>query len=274
MCIRDRIAGACGGDSPGVAPAPDASSAPTENGSPEEVELTRADDPGCPTDGEELETALLYIEHNATDEDTGVHGLFGGEAWSELCIWDPDGTLIFVFDPRNELDDLTVADVFFESREPENAEVAVAELRTRFPEGEYLVGGTDFEGTPRVAAASFTHSIAAEPEIISPSLFEDPEEADAFEPVDGLRIAWEPVSETIDGEPVSISAYEIIVTKEEHEDPDANSRPVYDVHVGPDFSSLSVPPEFYEPDTIYELEVIAIEASGNQTIGLGFFRTG
>ncbi|MDA0351129.1 MAG: hypothetical protein O3A10_02820 [Chloroflexi bacterium] len=34
----------------------------------------------CPTTGEEFETARLYIEHNATDEDTGVHGLFGGVA--------------------------------------------------------------------------------------------------------------------------------------------------------------------------------------------------
>ena len=107
----------------------------------------------------------------------------------------------------------------------------------------------------------------------APPLFEEPEEADAFAPVDGLLVSWEPVTETIDGEPVTISAYEIIVTKEEHEDPHANSRPEYDVHVPPDRTSLSVPADFYEPDTIYELEVIAIEASGNQTIGLGFFRT-
>ncbi len=31
--------------------------------------------------------------------------------------------------------------------------------------------------------------------------------------------------------------------------------------------------EFLEPDTVYELEVLALEESGNQTITVGFFMT-
>jgi hypothetical protein len=38
----------------------------------------------CPHEGEELETAMLFIEHNAADQDTGVHGNVGGEAWTQL----------------------------------------------------------------------------------------------------------------------------------------------------------------------------------------------
>ncbi len=70
------IAAACGGSDSGGAQADEAAS-----------DASGADSPPteCPTEGEEWETAKLYIEHNATDEDTGVHGLFGGEAWSELC---------------------------------------------------------------------------------------------------------------------------------------------------------------------------------------------
>ena len=49
------------------------------------------------------------------------------------------------------------------------------------------------------------------------------------------------------------------------------SRPVYDVHVPPSLTSLSVPDEFLQPGTVYELEVIALEESGNQTFSLGFF---
>jgi len=37
--------------------------------------------------------------------------------------------------------------------------------------------------------------------------------------------------------------------------------------------TLSVPAEFLLPDTIYELEVLAIEESVNQAISVGFFRT-
>jgi hypothetical protein len=34
-----------------------------------------------------------------------------------------------------------------------------------------------------------------------------------------------------------------------------------------------VPAEFLEPNTVYELEVLALEGSGNQTISVGFFKT-
>jgi hypothetical protein len=86
-------------------------------------------------------------------------------------------------------------------------------------------------------------------------------------------VRWKPVEETIDGESVTITGYEVIVTKEEHDDPHGLSRPEYDVHVPPDMTELSVPDEFLQPDTLYELEVLALEKSGNQTITVGFFTT-
>lgn len=39
----------------------------------------------------ELAKAKLYIEFNSTDDDIGVHGAFDGEAYSELCIYNPSG---------------------------------------------------------------------------------------------------------------------------------------------------------------------------------------
>ncbi len=229
----------------------------------------------CPTDGEPFETAKLYIEHNATDSDTGVHGLFGGEAWSELCIWNPAGELIMVVDPVGPLGDLRVADLFFESREPRNDDVSVAALLESFPEGEYAVAGTDFEGTPRRATAKFTHAIPAEPVITSPELGEDEEHgADVLVGKEDLVVAWEPVTETLDGAAVEITGYEVIITKVDHDDPNGWSRPVYDVHVGPGSGTLSVPAEFFDSGALYELEVLALEVSGNQTIGLGFFTIG
>jgi hypothetical protein len=70
-----------------------------------------------------------------------------------------------------------------------------------------------------------------------------------------------------------VTGYQVIITKVDHEDPNGFSRPVYDVHIGPEATSLSVPGEFFEPETVYELEVLALETSGNQTISVGFFTT-
>ncbi len=77
----------------------------------------------------------------------------------------------------------------------------------------------------------------------------------------------------MDGGPVDITGYEVIVTKEDFNDPHGFSKPIYDVHVLPTVNSLSVPVEFLEPGTVYELEVLALEVSGNQTISVGFFQT-
>jgi hypothetical protein len=38
-------------------------------------------------------------------------------------------------------------------------------------------------------------------------------------------------------------------------------------------TSLTVPPEFFEPATDYDLEVLALEAGGNQTISSSTFST-
>ncbi len=113
----------------------------------------------------------------------------------------------------------------------------------------------------------------APPEIIAPALADDPEQPGAPVPTDRMVVEWDPVTETVDGDPVTITGYQVIVTKENHDDRHGFSRPIYDVHVGPDQTSLSVPAEFLEPGTVYELEVLALERSGNQTISVGFFAT-
>lgn len=233
-----------------------------------------ASEPTCPAEGERWEVAKLYIEHNATDVDTGVHGAFGGEAWRELCITGPTGEQLLLVDPRNQLDGLAMSDLLFESREPPGDEYSVDDLRSDFPEGSYTVSGTGHDGVARIGQARFTHAIPAAPTIVAPPLADDAETASSA-PVDpdGLTIAWEPVTTTVDGDPITVSGYQVIVTDEEFEDPDGWSRPIYDVHVGPEVTSLDVPPGFLRPATIYEIEVLALEPSGNQTITVGFVTT-
>ena len=78
-------------------------------------------------------------------------------------------------------------------------------------------------------------------------------------------IEWDPVTTSIEDEPIDIVAYEVIV-----ENDDVN----FDVIVPASAGTLvTVPPEVLEPGTDYIFEVLAIEEGGNQTITEGCFRT-
>lgn len=167
-----------------------------------------------------------------------------------------------------------MASLFFESREPELSEFSIDSLVANFPEGQYEVRGLSYDGAILTGAATFSHNVPAEPVITSPALAEDEETAaEALISTSDLVIAWEDMTQTVDGGPLTISGYKLIITKVDHDDPHGFSRPVYDVHLPPDHNSLSVPAGFPEPDTVYELELLALEESGNQTITVGFFKT-
>jgi hypothetical protein len=226
-----------------------------------------------PRNKQRIATSKLIIEYNSTDDDIGVHGAFDDSGWSELCVFAPNGRPIAVFDPKQQLDKLTMAGVFFESREPPAEEFSFADLKTAFPEGRYRVRAKSFDGKVLVGAATFTHDVPAPPTITSPPLAEDPEQPGTAVSRTGLVVGWQPVTETVDGNPVDITGYQVIVTKENHDDPHGFSRPIYDVHVPPNVHALKVPRRFLERDTVYEVEVLALEVSGNQTISVGFFVT-
>lgn len=236
----------------------------------------KADPIACePAPGEavEIASAKLIIEYHYTAHDIGVHGLFDDHGWSELCVYDPKGIQILAVKPQSQLKDLTMAGIFFESREPPEAEFSFEDLKVRFPAGHYEVRGRNWDGSWLAGDATFTHDVPLAPTVISPALAEEENAGDVVAPLDDLVIEWADVNATVDGGPVTITGYEIIVTKVEHDDPHGFSQPIYDVHVPPDRNALSVPIEFLEAGTVYELEVLAIEASGNQTITSGFFRT-
>ena len=173
-----------------------------------------------------IATAKLIVEYNATDQDIGVHGAFDDQGWSKLCVYDPDGDLVLRASPESQLKDLTIAGIFFESREPPIDEFSFEDLKARFPEGRYNVRALGFDGTRLVGNATFTHDVPAAPTVTAPS---DGAEVDP----DDLTVRWKDVTETVDGAPVTITGYEVIITKEQHVDPHGFSQPIYDVHVPP-----------------------------------------
>jgi hypothetical protein len=219
-------------------------------------------------------TAGVGVPRKKDKPAVGVHGAFDSPGWSQLCVFDPTGKPIAVFEPRNELRDLTMAGVVFESREPPQGEFSFEDLAARFPEGRYRVQGRTFDGKALTGEATFTHDVPAPPTITLPALAADAETPGAPGPRAGLVVDWEPVTETVTGDPVTITGYEVIVTKEHHDDPHGFSQPVYDVHVPATLGALEVPEAFLEPNTVYEVEVLALEESGNQTISVGFLVTG
>ncbi len=232
----------------------------------------------CPAPSDsatELGHARLYIEDNAADGDIGVHGSFDDHAWRVLCVFAPDGSEIFSVEPKGKVGELGVASIFFESNEPEYEDFNYDDLVAAFPEGTYIARGEATDGTPLIGEARFSTIVPLPPEILTPATTQDEDSDLPLADPSNLTVSWTPTTQSRDGRPVTISGYQVILVNESYEgNNDSFATPIYDVRVGPGVTNLPVPPEFLEPDTVYELEIIAIEDSGNQTIaGASFFRT-
>ncbi len=157
-----------------------------------------------------LKEAKLNIEHNATDKDTGFQGAVDSEGWRRLDVRGPRGQVL-TFEARGALAKLGLTELFFESVEPENADVPIEEMLAKLPEGNYTIAGPGQENGKRTGrtsgAAWLTHDIPAGPKLVSPA-------EGATVPARGVVARWMPVSRTITGEPVTIIAYQLIIERD------------------------------------------------------------
>jgi hypothetical protein len=89
-------------------------------------------------------------------------------------------------------------------------------------------------------------------------------------PTAPIAIDWEPVANPFPGtaSAVNIVGYQVIVEQ-------VKPQPlrVFSVNLQPTVTEVTVSPEFLQPNAEYIVEVLAIEASGNQTISEGEFKT-
>lgn len=216
-----------------------------------------------------LKDAKLNIEHNATDNDTGFQGFIDSEGWRRLDVSGPGGRVLS-FEGRGSLAKLGLTELFFETVEPANADLPIAEMLAKLPEGTYTIAGPGQEnGTSTgrtIGKALLTHDIPAGPVLVSPA-------EGATVPVRGVVARWRPVTKTITGEPVSIIAYQLIIEKDVDPHPHMIGKIGLSIYVPRSVTSLAVPNGFLEPRTAYKWEVLAIERSGNQTLSSGAFRT-
>ena len=62
-------------------------------------------------------TAKLYLEHESTNGDNDVHGLFDRSGCTEVCAYDPNGKQLLASEPQTRLPVLATATDFLHHRE-------------------------------------------------------------------------------------------------------------------------------------------------------------
>ena len=215
-----------------------------------------------------LKEAKLNIEHNATDHDTGFQGAVDSEGWKDLKVRGPDG-VVLEFEADGKLRTLGLTELFFETVEPENADVPIPQMLSKLPAGNYRIygpiAGSDSGFT--AGTAWLTHVIPAGPVLLSPT-----EGATVW--AGELLMKWRPVTKTIYGGPVRIIAYQLIVEKVANPHPHMIGKPnSLSMYLPPSVTQIAIPRGFLERASPYAWEVLAIEQSGNQTLSSGEFET-
>jgi hypothetical protein len=212
-----------------------------------------------------LEESTMIIEYNSTDEDIGVQFFLDSEGWREIEITDPTGHEVFSAESAGRLTRQGGGtELFLESVEPATDDLPIARFLRRFPEGVYRFRGTDNAGNRLVGHAEFSHDIPNGPQIVLPAPAHGADCAENV-PARGAVVAWNPVADSITGEPIEIVRYEVII-----ESDDLNFDVKAPARAG---TMLAVPSDLLEPGTSYTGEVLAVADSGNQTITTFCFTT-
>ncbi len=226
-------------------------------------------EPTVANDPPNLKEAKLIIEHNATAGDTGFQGFIDSEGWQRLDVKNPNGDVVLTFEGQNTLADLGVTELFFETVEPANADVPIEEVLAKMPAGNYTISGPSMENGESSGLTSgtalLTHTIPAGPQLLTPT--------QGATVADDLVVSWNPVTRTIQGGPVDIIAYQLIIEKDGEPDPNMIGKIGLSMYLPATTTSITVPGEVLEPGTNYLWEVLAIEASGNQTLSSSEFQT-
>jgi len=196
--------------------------------------------------------AKIYWEYNASANDLGVHVSLDAEDWKRLVILKPNRRQLIEVEGKGPYRELGMTELFFEGAEPSLDEFPLSGLLDRFPEGEYEIKGRTVDGELLESDVMFSHAIPDGPEVSA-----------EVGPGDSLVISWTPVSSPPPGfpdRPITITGYQVIVGS-------------FQVTVPPTTTSVTVAPEFVASLTSGEqpFEVLAIEASANQTLTEGTF---
>jgi hypothetical protein len=206
----------------------------------------------------------IIIEVNATAGDAGIQIFVDATGWTRLEVFDPNGQKVFDASASGSVGRQGVTELFFESAEPSFDELPLHELFFRFPEGMYTFVGMTDDGKSLKGQAAFTHNIPDGPVIDSPR------EGALVNSAVPVVIGWQLVTDPFPGTdlPVRILGYQAIVER-------VKPQPlrVFSVDLPATATQVTVSPEFLQAKAEYNVEVLAIEAGGNQTISERRFKT-
>jgi hypothetical protein len=235
---------------------------------PPDTELLVAPEVVRHDDEDELpfKTVKLLIEHNATDEDTGFQFFADADPWRKLQVRNPAGAVVLTVAPQGRLKALGLTEMFFETNEPANAEVPIPDVLAHLPAGTYDFEGVTVDGEELDGEAVLSHRIPAAPVVTAPA-------GDRVRHDRDQRISWRPVTTDLDGRPVTVTHYQLIVNRLDQVPGPGFGAETLSVHVPASITAMTIPADFLLPATEYEWEVMAIAASGNQTFVTDFFTT-
>lgn len=208
---------------------------------------------GTPAWAAKFEATRIFIEYNSTDNDLGFHVFLDAEEWRSVRIVNPAGVTIFDVTGKGPYGNLGLSELFTEGAEPTLDDFPLDKLLALFPEGKYRFIGVTPAGARLAGTATLSHAVPAGPVVSS--------EVDG----DDVTIRWESVTGPPAGFPqeaIKIVGYQVIV------DP-------FQVTLPASSTQVTLPREFVQSldPGQHGFEVLAIDASGNQTITAGSFET-
>lgn len=210
-----------------------------------------------------LKDARLKIELNATSNDAGIQVFIDADPWKWMEIYDPYGKMIFRSTTQGRFAKQGGTELFLESAEPNFSQLTLEKFLERFPQGTYHFRGKGMQGETMVGRATLTHNLPKGPTLVSPLAGQS-----LVDPNNAVMM-WQPVAAP-NGSP--IVGYQVLIVQLQSSFP-AIPKITLDVMMPATATSMTVPQGFLSRDTEYEWEVLAIEASGNQTLSTSFFRT-
>jgi hypothetical protein len=243
--------------------------------------LAAATGPAAAGAPEPFKITNIHFETNASACDMGIQISFDTAGVSEGWVKDPYGQVVFEFEAVGSREVThNITEGFQERVEPqivdleralgcegdlEEPEIFLTELLSAWPEGKYIFGAENADSNFR-GFANLSHKVAAGPEILAP------EDGDVVRTDEHLYIRWKKVTKPIIPElgPVEIVGYHVLIADITSPVlPPGKTKTQFDADVPPSASSFLVAKQFLRPNRIYELEILATEKGGNQTITEG-----
>ena len=191
-----------------------------------------------------FEIAEAFFELNTTDHDMGFQILVDAEGWKHVSLTDPEGRRVFGIQADNELAEIGITELRFESEEPEPSEV-----RSRFPAGPYTFRGETVEGDNLVSTVNLSQRMLPAP---------------SMTPRNGQLV--DPRNTVVRWEAPGADMVEVIIEQD-------GLGHVFDVTLSSSTTRLTVPPQFLRPGREYKIEILSIAENGNRTIAESTFRT-